>query len=213
MAFHFFVLLSFVLSLACFKSCLAVFIVFLSSVVFLFFTSCFPVLFLCFPVLLFDFYSPLCSLVFHAVSFLFSSMAQLWQAIQKGYVQSKTSGHPPWRLRAYSFQPATRVWNGAGPKPRNIASLGPDAYQAQQRSTGSTGFNCGNVSPPSMTSKHRGCYSWFVLATAACGGPALQPVPKKNINTLWWRPPNLVSKVRQTSLRIWVTSLTTKLEC
>lgn len=203
---------------------------FLSSVVFLFSLRiiyvfcCFPALFLCFPVLLLDFYAPLFSLVFHAVSFLFSSMAQLWQAIQKGHVQSKTSGHPPWRLRAYSFQPATRVWNGAGPKPRNIASLGPDAYQAQQRSTGSTGFgpsgtqfpdsfNCGNPSPPSMTSRHRGCYSWFVLATAACGGPALQPVPKKPINTLWWWPPNLVSNVRQTSLRIWATSLTTKPEC
>ena len=130
----FFILLSFVLSLACFKSCLALFIFFfvfcclsfLLRIIYVF--CCFPFLFLCFPVLLFNFYAPLFSVVFHAVSFLFSSMAQLWQAIQKGYVQSKTSGHPPERLRAYSFQPATRVWNGAGPKPRNIASLGPDAY-------------------------------------------------------------------------------------
>ena len=29
-----------------------------------------------------------------------------------------------------------------------------------------------------MTSKHRGCYSWFVLAAAACRGPERQPVPK-----------------------------------
>ena len=160
---------------------------------------------------------------------LFLFCFQVWHNCGKQFRKVTSSlkppGTPPERLRAYSFQPATRVWNGAGPKTTKHSEFGAGRllYQAQQRSTGSTGFgpsgtqfpdsfNCGKVSPPSMTSKHRGCYSWFV-ATAACGGPALQPVPKKPINTLWWWPPNLVSNVRQTSLRIWVTSLTTKPEC
>lgn len=113
----------------------------------------------------------------------FSSMAQLWQAIQKGYVQST----PPAPTRI--FLSTSDLCVECGWPPRNVASLGltyvfatrlpsttkihwiPQPFALDQAE-----FNCANVSPPSMTSKHRGCYSWFVLATAACRGPVRLPM-------------------------------------
>ena len=175
------------------------------SVVFLFYFCVFPFFFLismlpCF--LLFFMLFLFCFQVWHNCG---KQSRKVTSSLKPPGAHLEGSAHIPFNQRpvcGMGLAPTTKHSEfGAGRLPSATKITGSTGF-GPSRTQFPDSFNCGNVSPPSMTSKHRGCYSWFVLATAACGGPALQPVPQKPINTLWWRPPNLVSNVRQTSLRI-----------